>query len=129
MRPLCLHLQCLRHLRRHPKFPSGVRSSEGRVGTGQRACPKSASGKPCKLSRASYAGDAAPQGRPLGLLSAWLEAGPQCMIDKTNHKDRLFVKHCFPKETRKAARSRLYELGGAAVEALRGKERDPRLGE
>lgn len=94
-----------------------------------RVCPKTPSGKPCKLSKVSYEGANKAQGRPLGLLAAWLEAGHQCMTDGADHKDKLFVKHCFPPKKRREARRRLREFGGAAAAALEGKEREQRLGE
>ena len=80
----------------------------------------------CQKTRSSKASLTRPsQGRPLGLLYAWLLAGQHPEVkDSPHHKHRVYIDHT----ARLDARTRLVEMcaGSAALERLLGKEREPR---
>ena len=80
----------------------------------------------CKIRRASVGGDDNPaQGRPLGLLAAWvLKCGD--FVSRDCHCDR-FTPFAFSQEERKRARDYALALPGGV--AIAGAERPQRPGE
>jgi hypothetical protein len=88
---------------------------------------------PCRMNRKSYEGRKLPQGRPIGLLLAWLAAGHRratqtlhCHMAKERHctaDDRELLSHAVRSDLRRKARLR------PELDDLFGLERHLRTGE
>ena len=89
-------------------------------------CPPKPSGAKCRLTRTAHASASRPaQGRPLGLMWAWLDHGPTVSATGFDHTDRYFVRLSFPKDVREAARETCHgQPLGAQLQSCERPRRD-----